>query len=220
MAELVGLVLAAGASTRLGRPKQMVRYGDTTLLEHVVSNAEQSTLDRVVVVINAASTVPAARAGGAEFVVNHEAATGAASSLQTGLRAASGCDAAVILLGDMPEVDAAIIDEVAGAWRRRPTWAAVSRYADGGIAHPFLFSAESFEVLRTLRGDKAIWRLLDQAPPGQVARIDHPRPTPLDVDTWDDYLTVCARAGVTPEARSVTEPTTGFPRAEGVTDEP
>ena len=199
MGAIVGVVLGGGASTRLGRPKQRLRLGERTLLGHAVANAEASALDRVVVVTGGdAPFVP----GRAEVADNRGYDTGGcAASLLAGLDAAGdGCDAIVLLLGDMPGVDAGIVDHVVTAWRGNPTWAAVTAY-DDGIGHPFVFSADAFGELRALHGDKAVWKIVDREPEAKVARIPIARSTPRDVDTWDDYVEVCASFGVTPEPR-------------------
>ena len=108
----------------------------------------------------------------------------------------------MLLLGDMPGVDAAVIDEVVGRWRAGPTWAAVTRYRDG-LGHPFVLSEATFPTLRGLHGDKAVWKLVDAAPPERVARLAVDRTLPLDVDTWDDYRAVCLDLGLTtPEGTS------------------
>ena len=85
--QVVGVVLGAGASRRLGRPKQRLAFGETTLLGQAVANAEASSLDRVVVVVGGA--VPAASApvapGRAEVVDNDGYGAGCAASLLAGL---------------------------------------------------------------------------------------------------------------------------------------
>jgi molybdenum cofactor cytidylyltransferase len=193
------IILGAGASTRLGRPKQLLPFGDTTLLGRVVTDICASALDRVVLVLGresgeVASSLPTTRA---EVVTNEAYGTGCASSLLAGLDAAGDCDGMLLLLGDMPGVDAAVIDRVLEALAARSPWAAVTRYRDG-IGHPFYFSAAAFPELRVLHGDKAVWKIVDREPEGRVVRIDIDAPLPLDVDTWDDYLTVCERFSVTP----------------------
>jgi molybdenum cofactor cytidylyltransferase len=201
--ELVGVLLGAGASSRLGRPKQTLAFGAGTLLGHVVCRAQESGLDRVVVVLGGASTEAGASLppGRAEVVHNDAYGTGCASSLLAGLDRAGECEAIVLLLGDMPGVDAAVIDAVVDAWRRSPTWAAVTAYRDE-IGHPFVFSAASFDTLRGLHGDKAVWKIVADEPVDRVARIPVARPRPRDVDTWDDYRAVCATFGFTPEVGS------------------
>ena len=194
MGDLVGVVLGAGSSTRLGRPKQTLPLGDTTVLGWTVRNAEASSLDRVVVVLGGAADECAASltTWRATLTRNDAYGTGCVSSLLAGLDAAGGCDAIVMLLGDMPGVDATIIDGVLAAWREQPTWAAVTEY-DGGLGHPFVFSADAFSTLRGLHGDKAVWKIVDVESEERVRRIRVDRPLPPDIDTWDDYLEVRRR---------------------------
>ena len=107
MAVVVGVILGAGSSRRLGQPKQALPLGDTTLLGWVVREAEASSLDRVVVV--ARDGVATGRA----TVALPDAGDGTcSSSLRSGLAAAGPCDAVLLLVGDMPGVDASVIDAV------------------------------------------------------------------------------------------------------------
>jgi molybdenum cofactor cytidylyltransferase len=195
-----GIVLGAGSSRRLGRPKQTLPLGDTTLLGWVVRDVEASSLDRVIVVVGGAAEE--ARAGlvpgRAEVVSNSAYAGGCASSLLAGLEAAGDCEAVMLLLGDMPGVDATVVDAVRADWERHRPWAAVTDY-QGRPGHPFLFASRAFATLRGLHGDKAVWKILDNRS-DQVRRIPIDRPLPLDVNTWDDYLEVCRAFGFAPAA--------------------
>ncbi|MDP9453808.1 MAG: nucleotidyltransferase family protein [Actinomycetota bacterium] len=194
-----GIVLGAGASRRLGRPKQSLPFGDTTVLGWVVRDLEASVLDRVVVVVGGGAEE--ARAGltvsRAEVVSNDAYASGCSSSLQAGLDAAGDCEAVVLVLGDMPGVDAGVVDAVWHGWARERPWATVTSYR-GEPGHPFVFSAAAFPTLRGLHGDKAVWRILDTEG-HRVARVAIDRPLPLDVDTWDDYQEVCRQFGFAPD---------------------
>jgi molybdenum cofactor cytidylyltransferase len=196
--DVVGIVLAAGSSRRLGRPKQTLAFGGRTLLGHVVADVEASVLERVVVVLGSdATTVPFER-GRAEFAHAEPDGSGCASSLQAGLDAAGECAAIVVLLGDMPGVTPGVIDHVIAQWRSAPTWAAITSYADG-LGHPFLFSAGAVPTLRALHGDKAVWKIVDREREDRVARITIDGPLPRDIDTWDDYVVVCEHFGFEPE---------------------
>jgi molybdenum cofactor cytidylyltransferase len=197
--EVVGIVLGAGSSKRLGRPKQTLPFGDRTLLAHVVGSVEGSALDRVVVVLGEAAAAAAASLGPgrAEVVYNDTYGTGCAASLLAGLDGAGDCDGIMLLLGDMPGVTAGVIDPVLAVWRATPTWAAVTTYANG-IGHPLVFSADAFTTLRSLHGDKAVWKIVDRAPVERVARIPVEGPLPLDVDTPTDYVEVCELFGYVP----------------------
>lgn len=200
MPELVGVVLGAGSSRRLGRPKQTLDFGGQTLLSHVVHDVEAATsLDRVYVVLGGASEEVEASLALRRAQVIHNAGygEGCASSLLAGLDAAGRCDGLVMLLGDMPGVDADVIDEVTQAWARHPTWAAVTSYR-GRLGHPFLFSSAAFGELRGLHGDKAVWKIVDRESEERVARIRVDRPLPPDVDTWEGYVEACEAFGVAP----------------------
>lgn len=198
MPTVCGIVLGAGSSRRLGRPKQTLPLGDTTLLGWVVREVEASSLDRVIVVVGGSEDE--ARAGltvsRADVVSNASFATGCASSLLAGLDTAGDCDALMLLLGDMPGVDADVIDAVRQDWEQHRPWAAVTDY-QGRPGHPFVFSAAAFDTLRGLHGDKAVWKILD-AQPERVRRIAVDRPLPADVDTWEDYVEVCRSLGLAP----------------------
>jgi molybdenum cofactor cytidylyltransferase len=177
---VVGLILGAGSSRRLGRPKQTLPLRDTTLLGWVVREVEASSLDRVVVV--ARHDVVAERA---EVTRPDAGDTTCSASLRAGLAAVGECDGVMLLLGDTPEVDASMIDRVRAAWEATRPWALVTRYEDGS-GHPLVFSACALPSLRALRGEKAVWKLLEsERDRTERARIE--RPLPRDVDSWDDY---------------------------------
>lgn len=197
MGGLVGVVLGAGSSRRLGQPKQTLAFGGQTLLSHVMGDIEAAqSLERIYLVLGgssrkAESSLSLQRAC---LVRNDDYGTGCASSLLAGLDAAGDCDGIVMLLGDMPGVTAEVIDNLVEAWNEKPSWAAVTDYR-GQLGHPFLFSASSFSDLRQLHGDKAIWKIVDSQPESRVARIPIDKPLPRDVDSWEDYAAVCKNFG-------------------------
>lgn len=195
---MVGILLGAGGSKRLGRPKQTLPFGDTTLLGHVLRDAEDSSLERLVLVLGGAAgdALAALETRRAEVAHNDAYGSGCASSLLAGLDTAGDVEAVMLLLGDMPGVDPPLVDEVASAWDERRPWAAVTSYR-GELGHPFVFSAAAFGDLRSLHGDKAVWKLIERYPE-RVERIEVDRELPRDVDTWEDYeaaLSVLRRSG-------------------------
>lgn len=196
MADIVGIVLGAGASRRLGRPKQTLPFGDTTLLGWVIREVEASRLDRVILVLGGAAdeALAGARPGRAEVVNNTAYGTGCASSLLAGLDAAGPADAVMLSLGDMPGVDAALIDAVRADWEEHRPWASVTDYR-GRPGHPLVFSAAAFPDLRALHGDKAVWKILD-AHPERFRSVPADRDLPPDVDTWEDYAAARRALGV------------------------
>jgi molybdenum cofactor cytidylyltransferase len=122
--DIVGIVLGAGSSRRLGRPKQTLPLRNTTILGTSMTTACESSLDRVVLVVGhvADEAVAGLEPGRATVTYNNGYGTGCASSLLAGLDAAEPCAAIVLLLGDMPGVTSDTIDTVARAWRHgRPS---------------------------------------------------------------------------------------------------
>jgi molybdenum cofactor cytidylyltransferase len=190
---LTGVVLGAGKSSRFGTPKQLLPFGDTTLLGQAVRNANASALEKVVVVLGRASEELRASVdfGRAEVVENTAYGTGCASSLLAGLDAAGeNCDAIALLLGDQPGVRSEFIDQVLTTWQQKRPWATVTAYNptpySPTLGHPFVFAREAFGQLRSLHGDKAVWKLIE-AYPERVSRIRIDAPLPPDVDTPEDY---------------------------------
>src|SRR5436853_7360765 len=118
-----GLVLGAGASTRLGRPKQLLPYCGTTLLEWVRTQAlESRSLNEVVVVLGRASDEIRNQVNFREATVvdNPVFAEGCASSYRAGITAINPeSDALMILLGDQPGVSPEIVSQVAEFFRER-----------------------------------------------------------------------------------------------------
>ncbi|HXV53748.1 MAG TPA: nucleotidyltransferase family protein, partial [Solirubrobacterales bacterium] len=159
---VTGLVLGAGGSRRLGRPKQLLAYGDGTLLGHVVGVARSAGFDQLIVAIGGAADE--VRAGvdlaGAEVVVNDAYGEGCSSSIAAALGAVDPrAGALVLMLGDQPGVDAATVATLLAGRGDAPL--AVCRY-DDGRGHPIAFGRDVFTELAGLHGDKGVWRLLDR----------------------------------------------------------
>jgi molybdenum cofactor cytidylyltransferase len=183
---VTGLVLAAGGSSRLGRPKQLLPYGEGTLLEHVLAIACASPLDQLIVAVGGSSDEVLARVDmrGAEVVVNDSYGEGCSSSIAASLPLVDpACDVLVLMLGDQPGVTAASVCALVQGRGDAPV--AVCRY-DDGRGHPFAFGRTVFGGLAGLHGDKAVWKLLEQRPE-LVREVRMPGRVPPDVDTWDDY---------------------------------
>lgn len=172
----------------MGTPKQLLSYAGTTLLGKAVAEAEASSLDRVVVVLGAAAAEVAAalQPARAQVVCNADYDRGNLSSLQTGVEAGGAHDAIVHLLGDMPDVDAGLIDGVVAAWRHDPHPIAVTRYRDR-VAHPMVLSSSITGRLSELEEPKSIWRLARASDQADVLEIGVDRLAPIDVDTPEDY---------------------------------
>jgi molybdenum cofactor cytidylyltransferase len=190
---VTGLVLAAGGSSRLGRPKQLLPHRGATLLDAVLDTARACAFDQLLVTVGGAADEvrDAVDLTGAEVVVNDAYGAGCSSSIAAATaRLDPRCDVLVLLLGDQPGVAAATVAELLRG--RGDAALAVCRY-ENGRGHPFAFAAPVFGELSRLHGDKAVWKLLSQRP-AEVAEVAVPGRIPRDVDTWEDYEAVLAAA--------------------------
>ena len=193
---ITGLVLGAGGSRRLGRPKQLLPYGERTLLEHTLDTARQCGFDQIVVPIGGAADEVRRRVdlSGTDVVVNYDYGEGCSSSIAAALETVDvRCQVLVLMLGDQPGVTPAIVGALLAGRGDAPL--AVCAY-DDGRGHPLAFDRRTFSQLADLHGDKGVWRLLDERAE-EVVEVRIAGNVPLDVDTPDDYQAVLAEAGFT-----------------------
>ncbi len=186
-----GLVLAAGGSSRLGRPKQLLPYGDGVLLDRVLSVARAIGLGQLVVALGGSrdDVRAAVDLTGIDIADNPDFAAGCSSSIAAALPALrTDTDVLVLLLGDQPGVTAATVRALLAGRGDAPI--AVCRY-DDGIGHPFAFGRSVLPALAELHGDKAVWKLLEQRA-AEVREVRIAGAIPIDVDTEDDYRRVLA----------------------------
>jgi molybdenum cofactor cytidylyltransferase len=193
---ITGLVLGAGGSRRLGRPKQLLPYGDATLLDHTLDTARQCGFDQLVVPIGGAADEVRERVdlSGADVVVNYDFGEGCSSSIAAALATVDErCDVLVLMLGDQPGVTPATVRALIDGRGDAPL--AVCRY-DDGRGHPLAFDRSLFSELADLHGDKGVWRLMDERA-DEVVEVRIAGNVPLDVDTPEDYQAVLVEAGYT-----------------------
>jgi molybdenum cofactor cytidylyltransferase len=191
---VAGLVLAAGGSSRMGRPKQLLPYAGATLLDHTVATARACEFDQLLVALGGDSEKVRSRVNlsGAEVVVNPGFGAGCSSSIAVAMEPLDpAATTLVLMLGDQPGVLPATVRVLLAARGEAPI--AVCLYEDGR-GHPFAFDRDTFDDLRSLHGDKAVWRMLDERA-DEVAEVPVAGRVPLDVDTWADYEAVVAASG-------------------------
>jgi molybdenum cofactor cytidylyltransferase len=186
-------VLAAGKSTRMGRPKAMLRLDDAdTFLTRIIRTFQEAQVDDVVVVLGheAQAILESLEQSGLSprFVVNEQFESGQLSSVLAGLRAIDrpGVNAMLMTLVDVPLVSAATVRAVLD--RYRTTHAPVVRPVRGALlGHPVLIDRSLFDRIRGAdpqRGAKPIIRAHVSAA-GDVEVEDEG--AFFDVDTPEDY---------------------------------
>jgi molybdenum cofactor cytidylyltransferase len=185
------VVLAAGASARLGQPKQVLPLDGATVLDATLAVARRAGGQIVVVLGGAADDVRTqVDLNGLEVVENLEYGEGCATSVRTALTAVSpDAEGIVLLLGDQPRVRAETIAMLVQAAHGNAV--GVCEY-DDGLGHPLWFDREMFGALEAMHGDKAVWKLVDAGPDADVVRVPIDGPVPRDVDTWSDYEAMLA----------------------------
>jgi molybdenum cofactor cytidylyltransferase len=189
------VILAAGASRRMGRPKLLLPLGSRPLLQYALDAAADSQLDEIVLVLGdrAQELLEAVRLPSrlpVRVVVNEYPGAGQSGSLRLGLRAADpGAGAAAILLGDQPGVTGRLIDRVAETFRSaeapvvRPVYSVSRRRVPG---HPVLVARRIWSEVERLRGDTGLRRLLARRPEWLLEVPVEGEP-PADVDTPESY---------------------------------
>jgi len=192
---VAALVLAAGASKRLGTPKQLLDYRGATLLDATLATARAAGFEQVVVALGGAADQVRGRLdlSDLDIVVNPDFADGCATSIRSGLdHVHPAMHGLVLLLGDQPGVTVDAILALVEASRGHEV--GVCSY-DDGLGHPLWFDRSMWDTLRGLHGDKAVWKLVDAADRGaDVVHVPVPGAVPRDVDTWEDYQALLGEA--------------------------
>jgi molybdenum cofactor cytidylyltransferase len=179
---VAAVILAAGAATRFGSPKQLAKVGAGTMLERVAEIARAAGLSPVVVVLPSTISPPDGTLG----VVNDRPEDGISRSLRLAVEALPGdVDAAVVLLGDQPTVPIAWIEALLEGARNHPV---VAVRAEGRIGPPVLLRREAFALVSEATGDAGLAPVLARHAE-LVSHVDVPAHAP-DVDTPADLASL------------------------------
>lgn len=189
---IAAIILAAGASRRLGQPKQLVLLNGETLLERAVRLANEAGTAPVLAVLGAyRETICASiQFKHATLIVNDDWTDGISTSIHAGLRALDGetvrVSGALIMSCDQPRLTSEYLRNLIAAFAANNKTAIIASSYAGGQGIPAIFPRAVFQDLRALRGDRGARTLLGDPPcrvltlPFEGGNIDIDLPSDLD----------------------------------------
>jgi molybdenum cofactor cytidylyltransferase len=190
MSVVASIVLAGGASTRMGMPKQLLQFGERSLIGHVVEVAIASVCNPIIVVLGASSDriKPEVERLDVRVVENPHWAEGMSTSIRTGIKTLKALnpevEAVVLMLCDQPFVSTQIIDRLVASYRATGKPIIASEYAEiSGV--PALFSRALFSELTALSDDVGARQVIKQHAQA-VFGVPFPEGA-IDLDTPKDY---------------------------------
>ncbi len=186
------IILAAGKSSRLGKPKQLLNYRGKTLLQHAIDTAIEASLQDIIVVLGFGFELIKDEINiiaGTHVVRNEDWQSGMASSIICGINTLNSinslADAAIFMVCDQPFISTSLLNELIVARKTSGKLIAASKYGDT-VGIPALFHKSLFHHLLELKGDVGAKKVIQQNPD---AIITVPFSNGgIDIDTLDDYL--------------------------------
>ena len=189
------LVLAAGASLRMGRSKQLLAWQGTTLLGHTIKTAKTVNSDEITLVLGAKATLIKSEMAKRTDILSHidvvenkRWATGLGSSIACGVNRLllknKHTDGILVVLADQPFVDTTYLNHMIRVFTSQPTKIVASAYGDrGGV--PAIFSKLYFNRLKQLKDDFGAKELLKEARDSVL--VLQSKKSTIDIDTPADY---------------------------------
>jgi molybdenum cofactor cytidylyltransferase len=166
------ILLAAGQSKRMGKPKLLMPFGQSTIIEQAVDNLLDSAADEVIVVLgnraNAVRRLIADRP--VKLVVNPDYEQGMSTSIVAGLKLADHrTKAAMLALGDQPLIDSQTINRLISGFRSHDKGIAIPTY-QGDRGHPVIFHIKYKGPLLALKGDVGARQIIKDNP-GDILEV-------------------------------------------------
>jgi molybdenum cofactor cytidylyltransferase len=195
------VILAAGVSSRMGEPKQLLRLGGKALLEQVLDLARSAAVDEIVVVLGAAAENIRQQVDLSKIkvVINSSYQQGMGTSLAAGLAALDpAINAALILLADQPFVRPATLDRICGEYRRSHAQIVIPLY-NGFRGNPVLLDRSVFPEVMALSGDVGCRAIFGNHLEGIVKLPVDDVGILLDIDSQADFDKLQSVNGSTPE---------------------
>ena len=183
------VILAAGESRRMGRPKLLMPFGDKSIIDVVINEAIRSKLNHLIVVVGSDKDKIKKQIQDYPLTIteNPEYHRGMLSSVQYGLRALpDNHDAVMILLGDQPMIPASVINQVINSYHQTDKGIVIATH-NGKRGHPILFEMKYRHEVLQLGPDHSLHDLTRNHR-DDILEVEVDTPDILrDIDTIDDY---------------------------------
>ena len=183
------IVLAAGESKRMGQPKQLMPFGQSTILEQTIDNLLNSQVGETIVVLGfkAAEVKKVIAARPVKVVINPEYQQGMSTSIITGLdQVDSQATAVMIVLGDQPFVDSQTINVLIDAFLANDKGIAIPVY-QGRRGNPVIFDIKYKGELLKLKGDIGGREIIQHHPDDVLEVVVNCEGVCVDIDTMGSY---------------------------------
>ena len=189
---IAAIVLAAGSSTRMGEPKQLLPLGNSTVLQQTLKNLQASKVDEIILVLGASAETIRQQLAIFSFknlktVLNPGFGEGMSSSLRKGLSAVDkDIAAALIVLADQPFVQPATINQIIDSYRNSEASIVIPTHKNSR-GNPVLLDRSIFPEAMALKGDTGFRAIFGQHQ-DEIARVEvADRGILLDIDNKEDY---------------------------------
>ncbi len=183
------IILAAGQSSRMGKPKQQLQYQGNSLLQHTINIALQSPYRPVIVVLGAFADdiIPTIPPKPIDVIINTQWEEGMASSIRAGvdyLQKSPGISNALVMLCDQPHVSSKLLTDIV-RMKNQSGRSIVACAYNNTIGVPVLFDQKYFPELLSLTGQEGAKKIL-AGHSADITTIDFPLGA-VDIDTMEDY---------------------------------
>lgn len=184
-----GMILAAGESKRMGKPKLLLPFGEKTIIETIIDSVIQSKLDDVLVVLGAhrEKIEKKIKDFSIKIVVNPNFKNDMLSSVQCGFRALpEDVEASLVILGDQPEISIALINKIVEAYKKSKKGIVLPVYRKNR-GHPVLIDMKYQGEIEDLNPDLGLRNLVYKHAE-DILEVEVKTPSILqDIDTIEDY---------------------------------
>ncbi|MCX6009957.1 MAG: molybdenum cofactor cytidylyltransferase [Chloroflexi bacterium] len=183
------ILLAAGQSKRMGELKQLMPFGQSTIVEQAIDNLLDSAVDEVIVVVGykAEDVIKAIAAKPIKLAINPDYERGMSTSIIAGLNLVHGrVQGVMLVLGDQPLVNSQTINSLIEEFYNHEKGIAVPTY-QGKRGHPIIFAIKYKEQLLKLKGDMGGRQIIKDHPDDILEVAVNSESIVADFDTTDDY---------------------------------